>query len=230
MAQNTDLIDYQGLSIFKDEYVDVELEKKLNSNDISTWAKAANKPTYTASEVGALPSNTTHLSGDIASNEKGAVNGVASLGSDGKIPAVQLPAYVDDVIEGYKDNSSTELLPVILVENSYNKGFIGKMSSHIYRFTANYTGTGTLSDYVEEIYKFPTTGETGKIYSDIFTNITYRWSGTQYTAIKGDLAIGETSTTAFAGNRGVALEEEVDAINEFGLVRATDDDIRALWA
>lgn len=35
----------------------------------------------------------------IASSEKGIANGVATLGSDGKISSVQLPSYVDDVLE-----------------------------------------------------------------------------------------------------------------------------------
>jgi len=31
--------------------------------------------------------------------QKGAANGLATLGSDGKVPSGQLPAYVDDVLE-----------------------------------------------------------------------------------------------------------------------------------
>lgn len=37
--------------------------------------------------------------GGIPSTEKGSNNGVATLGSDGKIPSSQLPSYVDDVLE-----------------------------------------------------------------------------------------------------------------------------------
>ena len=40
--------------------VTTELGKKINSSDLASWAKAANKPTYTASEVGAAPSSHTH--------------------------------------------------------------------------------------------------------------------------------------------------------------------------
>ena len=43
-------------------------------------AVAQDKPTYAASEVGAIPTT-----------EKGAANGVATLGADRKIPAEQLP-------------------------------------------------------------------------------------------------------------------------------------------
>ena len=48
---------------------------------VPAWAKNPTKPTYTASEVGA-----------IASSQKGAAGGVASLGDDGKVPTGQLPA------------------------------------------------------------------------------------------------------------------------------------------
>ena len=44
-------------------------------------AVAQDKPTYAASEVGAIPTT-----------EKGAANGVATLGADGKVPPGQLPA------------------------------------------------------------------------------------------------------------------------------------------
>lgn len=44
-------------------------------------AVAQDKPTYAASEVGAIPTT-----------EKGAANGVATLGADGKVPTGQLPA------------------------------------------------------------------------------------------------------------------------------------------
>jgi hypothetical protein len=37
----------------------------------------------------------------IPATEKAANNGVATLGADGKVPASQLPSFVDDVLEGY---------------------------------------------------------------------------------------------------------------------------------
>lgn len=51
-------------------------------------------------------------------------------------------------------------------------------------------------------YSGEITGETGKIYTDLNTDTTYRWSGTVYTQIKGDLALGETDSTAYRGDRG----------------------------
>ena len=49
---------------------------------------------------------------------------------------------------------------------------------------------------------FPTSGETGKIYVDVSTNLSYRWGGSDYVEISPSLALGETSSTAYRGDRG----------------------------
>ncbi len=99
--------------------------------------------TLTADDVGAIPAT-----------QKGQAGGVAELDSTGKVPAAQLPSYVDDVVE-YDSQSD-----------------------------------------------FPETGEDGKIYIAKDTNLTYRWSGTQYVEISASLALGETESTAYRGDRG----------------------------
>lgn len=48
-----------------------------------------------------------------------------------------------------------------------------------------------------------------KVYVDIQTNKTYRWSGTQYVVIGSDLALGETSSTAYRGDRGKAAYDHI---------------------
>lgn len=95
--------------------------------------------------------------------QKGAAGGVAELDSSGKVPAAQLPSYVDDVIEGYMSG--------------------GKL-------------------YKEAAHTTEITGEAGKIYTDISTNKTYRWSGTAFVEISASLALGETSGSAYRGDRG----------------------------
>ena len=94
---------------------------------------------------------------------KGAVNGLAELDSTGKVPAAQLPSYVDDVVEGYM-----------------SAGKFYKESTH-----------ATLIP-----------GENGKIYIDLATGKTYRWSGSAFAVISETLALGETSSTAYRGDRG----------------------------
>lgn len=84
----------------------------------------------------------------IPNSAKGQANGVATLGEDGKVPANQLPSYVDDVLEGY--------------------------------FNAD-------KFYKEEGHKTPIDGEQGKIYVDLHTNATYRWSGTVFVAVSNPI-------------------------------------------
>ena len=54
-----------------------------------------------------------------------------------------------------------------------------------------------------DLASFPVTGEASKIYIAVDTNKTYRWSSTQYVEIGGGgVALGETSATAYRGDRG----------------------------
>ena len=67
-----------------------------------------------------------------------------------------------------------------------------------------------LPSYVDDVQEyasrsaFPATGESGKIYVATDTNLTYRWSGSGYVEISPSLALGETSATAYRGDRGKA--------------------------
>ena len=58
--------------------------------------------------------------------------------------------------------------------------------------------------YEDSAHTTEITGETGKIYIDLSTEKTYRWSGTAYAEISASLALGETSSTAYRGDRGKA--------------------------
>ena len=63
-----------------------------------------------------------------------------------------------------------------------------------------------VSDVLEyaTVNNFPATGESGKIYIALDTNLTYRWGGSTYVEISQSLALGETSQTAFRGDHGAA--------------------------
>jgi len=77
-----------------------------------------------------------------------------------------------------------------------------------------------LPSYVDDVLEyadlahFPATGETGKIYIAEDTNKTYRWSGSDYAEISESLALGETSSTAYAGNKGKANADAIAAIKD----------------
>lgn len=93
---------------------------------------------------------------------------------DGKIPAAQLPSYVDDVLE--------------------------------------YASTSA----------FPETGESGKIYISTDTNKTYRWGGSAYVEISESLALGETASTAYAGNKGKANADAIGTLSSLTTTVKTD--------
>lgn len=79
--------------------------------------------------------------------------------------------------------------------------------------------SSNLPSFVDDVLEFPTKddfpdeGEAGKIYIAVNTNVPYRWSGTQYVEISASLALGETSSTAYPGDKGKAvadgLEQEI---------------------
>ena len=56
--------------------------------------------------------------------------------------------------------------------------------------------------YKENTYTTEIVGESGKIYISLDTNIQYRWTGTAFAALGGALQLGETSSTAYRGDRG----------------------------
>jgi len=68
--------------------------------------------------------------------------------------------------------------------------------------------TSQLPSFVDDVVEaanfaaLPGTGETGKIYVTIDDNKTFRWTGSIYAEISASLALGETSTTAYRGDRG----------------------------
>ena len=149
-----------------------KLEKALDDK-LDSGNYALSDHTHTASEVGA-----------IASTSKGAANGVAELDSSGKVPASQLPSYVDDVID---------LLSVTTAPSTCSTGDLYYNSTSKKIFTAIGTNTwGTTG----------TTPEKGKIYVNTATDKTYRWSGSTMSIISESLALGETSSTAYRGDRG----------------------------
>ena len=129
-----------------------------------SYKDLSDKPTIpsAAADVGAIPAT-----------EKGAAGGVAELDSGGKVPANQLPSYVDDVVDAYIRTGATAL----------GADWLSKTS-----------GGAALTPESDKIYVILSEGE--------YQNKTYRWSGTTYAVIGNDLAIGETASTAYRGDRG----------------------------
>lgn len=74
-----------------------------------------------------------------------------------------------------------------------------------------------LPSYVDDVVEaasesaLPAAGESGKIYVATDTNLTYRWSGTGYVEISPSIALGETASTAYAGDKGKTVTDALAA-------------------
>lgn len=77
-----------------------------------------------------------------------------------------------------------------------------------------------LPSYVDDVLEFtqldqlPKPGELGKIYVVTSTNLQYRWSGSDYVEISKSLALGETSSTAYPGDKGKATTDVVNSLSD----------------
>lgn len=120
-------------------------------------------------------------------NAKGVANGFATLDQTGKVPANQLPSYVDDVIELENVVATNPTQGMTVGKKWYNR-----VSNKI--FTATSATAGTES-----------TPEADKIYVVISNNTAMRWSGTVLVPIGNSLTLGETASTAYRGDRGKEL-------------------------
>ena len=115
---------------------------------------------------------------------KGKANGLASLDEQGKVPANQLPSFVDDVIDCYA---------------TYDKSPTGEITN--------------VKIYSDATHNNSIVGEPGKIYTDITENqpeYQFRWTGTKYVPlVSGGLIIGEISGTAYDGLKGKETRDSV---------------------
>ena len=88
---------------------------------------------------------------------------------------------------------------------------IGEVSGNLAASRISGTISATnLPSYVDDVLeyaslsKFPTTGESGKIYTALDTNKIYRWSGSAYVVISETVALGTTHSSAGYGDESRA--------------------------
>ncbi len=179
---------------------DAQIQSDWNQNDTESKDFIKNKPTIPAAQVNAdwdsnsgvsqilhKPTLGTAAAKDYTTSVSGlsddlitssAVNTALSTKAnlvDGKVPASELPSYVDDTVEGY-----------------YHSGAFYEDAEHTIAIT----------------------GETGKIYIDLTTNKSYRWTGTVYVRIDECPAFGETQGTIYEGHKGKANADDITAIKD----------------
>lgn len=118
---------------------------------------------------------------------KGQPNGLAELDSNGKVPASQLPSYVDDVMDAYAT------------------------------YTVSPTGVlQDIQLYADAEHETPIVGERDKIYVNVTpgeVSYQFRWSGSQWVHIDSNaIIIGDITGTAYDGGKGKAMENVVNSM------------------
>lgn len=151
---------------------------------------------------------------------------------DDSIPTIptNISAFNNDVgyITGINSGDVTTALGYTPL-NSAEKGANGGVAE---LDTNGKVLSSQLPSYVDDVVEyatkndFPATGESGKIYLAINTNLTYRWGGTEYVEISPSLALGETADTAYRGDRGKIAYEH--AISPHAPVNAEENTIDSI--
>lgn len=128
---------------------------------------------------------------------KAQASGLASLDENGKVPAEQLPSYVDDVIDVYA---------------TYDKSPTGDLSN--------------IALFSDADHNTPITGEAGKIYQNVTTGepgYQFRWTGTTWSLIvSGGVVIGEITGTAYDGAKGKTTTDNLNTLKAFNPIRLTN--------
>ena len=118
---------------------------------------------------------------------KGQPNGLAELDGNGKVPASQLPSYVDDVMDAY---ATYTVSPTGVLQN--------------------------IKLYADAEHETPIVGERDKIYVNVTpgeVSYQFRWSGSQFIHIDSNaIIIGDITGTAYDGGKGKAMENVVNSM------------------
>ena len=181
----------------------------------------ASKGDITAYQVGALDSTT---------------NGVLALltgtGPIYKPSDTEVGLRYDTGQFQLSGGNTLQIIPSVLIPQSaldlkLNVSLKGSANGLAELDASGFVKNTQLPSYVDDVLEFstkpsfPTIGETGKIYVALDTNVTYRWSGSVYVVIGSDLALGETSASAYRGDRGkIAYDHTFLTTNPHGVTKA----------
>lgn len=194
----------------------------MPASDVYAWAKAPTKPSYTKGEVGlGNVDNTADSAKSVKyATSAGSAGAVAWANVSGK-PTTFTPsahnhndlyyteAEVDGKLSG-KANSSHKhgAGDITSVNASAITGVIASanLPSFVDDILDGYYGSdGVFYEHYDATsgkYSDAYTGEAGKIYVNLNDNKTYRWSGSKYVVVSETIALGETASTAYRGDRG----------------------------
>lgn len=148
----------------------------------------------------------TALDGKLASTLKGAANGLAELDADGKVPAAQLPSYVDDVIEGYLSNGKfyKESAHTTEITGESGKIYVDLSNGKTYRWSGTAYAEISASLALGETSATAYRGKTAYDHSQVT-------SGNPHNVTKTDLGLADVENKSSATIRGELTKANVTA-------------------
>lgn len=192
----------------------------MPASDVYAWAKAPTKPSYTKGEVGlGNVDNTADSAKSVKyATSAGSAGAVAWANVSGK-PTTFAPSahnhndlyYTEAEVDGKLSGKA----------NSSHKHGAGDITSVNASAITGVIASANLPSFVDDVvegylnggkfykekktdgtYATEITAESGKIYINLNDSKTYRWSGSAYAVISETIALGETASTAYRGDRG----------------------------
>lgn len=174
------------------------MDGDASSGQSEQWARGDHRHGHdsTKADVTALE----ETAGDLADH-------VADIGNPHEVTAAQVGLGNVDNVRQYSASNPPPIptpgeVGAIPTTEKGSAGGVAELDSN------GMVPSAQLPSYVDDVLEyaslsaFPVTGESGKIYVALDTGRTYRWSGSAYTEISESLALGETSSTAYRGDRG----------------------------
>ena len=156
--------------------IQTQLNSKADaSSSVSTVAYGSNKITKTINGATTDVVTATTIvtdGGGVLSSTIGAASGICPLDSNQKVPAANLPSYVDDVVEAYPRTGQTRLSSTWLATGSASGTVITPESGVIYVLmtAVTFTDPDASSSHSTDTITWPAGTE-------------FRWGGTSYVKI-----------------------------------------------
>lgn len=193
----------------------------MPASDVYAWAKAPTKPSYSKGEVGlGNVDNTADSAKSVKyATSAGSAGAVVWANVSGKPTTFAPSAHnhndlyyqkseVDGKLSGKAASSHKHgAADITSVNASAITGTIAaaNLPSFVDDVIEGYLNGGKFykEKKTDGTYATEITAETGKIYVNLNDNKTYRWGGSAYVVISETIALGETASTAYRGDRGV---------------------------
>lgn len=223
---NSNISELQGdLNATKTDVKGIKDDVKALKTQVTTQGDSVNQTRTAVETAQQTAENAKKAASDMNAelttikDSKGKANGIAPLDEDGKVPAAHLPSYVDDVIEfdGCMDNLTAQQQGIDMLSTDEHAKVIYNRTDNVFVLavkTQENEATIYYGSWVnQEKYGVSSRNGfapiSGKVYIDSSDNTTYRWSGTKLVPIGSDLALGYTAGTAFPGNEGAELKQNI---------------------